>query len=92
MCESWGDETLWRNENVGKGSRQNRSVTLGKGLALRVCRAGIGSRASRRGLAEAATSKPDLFDESSERNFGVFRCFSVFRGRRRSAARRLTIT
>ena len=26
--------------NVGKGSRQNRSVTLGKGLALRVGRVG----------------------------------------------------
>jgi hypothetical protein len=27
--------SLWSLNNVGKGSRQNRSVTSGKGLALR---------------------------------------------------------
>ena len=35
-----------RQNNVGKGSRQNRSVTSGKGLALRVGSVGLGLEAS----------------------------------------------
>ena len=33
--------SLWSIEKVGKGSRQNRSVTSGKGLALRVVCEGL---------------------------------------------------
>ena len=34
-------EASSQQDNVGKGSRQNRSVTLGKGLALRAGFKGI---------------------------------------------------